>query len=185
MMEFTFGSFNGVSGFQSQNVGNTLINGAEINIIGRSKLFGLPTNLLLGYTYIDPKYKDFETNAALRSSLSLPTDPTANPNVLKYRTKHNFKVDLETEIKSFNVGVAVNVTSSMVTIDQFLSLLNEINQYRAINGGYTRVDLRVGYKLKTWKASIVAQNLLNSEFAIRPGILEAPRNISFRLDKSF
>jgi len=185
MMEFTFGSFNGVSGFQSQNVGNTVINGAEVNVIGRSKLFGLPTNLLLGYTYIDPKYKDFETNTALRTSLSLPTDPDSDPNVLKYRTKHNFKFDLETEIKSFNVGVAVNVTSNMVTIDQFLSMLNEINQYRAINGGFTRVDLRVGYKLKSWKASVVAQNLLNSEFAIRPGILEAPRNISFRIDKSF
>jgi len=82
MMEFTFGLYNGVSGFQSQNVGNTVINGIELNIIGRSKLFGQPTNLLLGYTYLDPKYQDYDTNPDLRSSLSLPTDPSDDPNVL-------------------------------------------------------------------------------------------------------
>jgi len=59
MMEFTFGIYDGVSGFQSQNVGNTVVNGMEINLIGRSELFGMPTNVLLGYTFIDPYYKDY------------------------------------------------------------------------------------------------------------------------------
>jgi len=73
----------------------------------------------------------------------------------------------------------------MVTIDQFLSLLNEISQYREASGGFSRLDCRLGYKIKSFKISLLAENLLNNEYAIRPGILEAPRNISVRLDKSF
>lgn len=184
MMEFTFGNYDGVSGFQSQNVGNTVVNGFEVNLIGRSKLFGWPTSILLGYTFIDPYYKDYDTNEGIRASVSIPSDPGADPNVLKYRTKHSFKVDVETTIAGFSIGGAINTASAMTTIDQFLSMLNEINQYRAANGGYTRVDLRASYKWKAFKFSLLGGNVFNGEYAIRPGILEAPRNVSLRLDMS-
>ncbi len=182
MMEFTFGNYDGVTGFQSQNVGNTVVNGLEVNLIGRSELFGLPTNLLLGYTYIDPYYKDYDTNPDLRASVSIPVAPDADPNVLKYRTRHNFKIDLESSYKNLSLGIALNTSSQMETIDQFLSMLNEINQYRAANGAFKRVDCRLAYKFNAFKVSLLGENIFNDEYAIRPGMLEAPRNVSLRLD---
>lgn len=185
MMEFTFGQFAGQSGFQSQNVGNTLINGAELNLIGRSKIDQLQLDLLLGYTFLDSSYKDFDTNDNLRASISVPTDPTADRNTLKYRNKHNFKFDAELTRSNISLGISANYTSPMITIDQFLSLLNEINQYREANGGYFRTDVRMGYDFGVVKVSVLAENLLNEEYAIRPGILEAPRNLSVRAELDF
>ena len=103
-MEFTFepSSF----GFQSKNVGDTEIKGFEFNLIGRSEIAGMPFNVLVGYTYIDPKYRNYfdepglseeerEKRLALRSGVSAPNDPDEDPNILKYRNKHNFKADME------------------------------------------------------------------------------------------
>jgi len=70
----------------------------------------------------------------------------------------------------------------MATIDQFLSMLNEINQYRSVNGGYSRVDFRAAYKWNAFKFSLLGGNIFNKEYTVRPGILEAPRNVSLRVD---
>ena len=194
MMEFTF--LPSEFGFQSQNVGDTEINGLEFNIVGRSEIRGIPLNILLGYTYVDPKYRNFDDDpslsddeqaqrSALRAGVSIPTDPNENPNTLKYRNRHNFKADVEASFGKLTAGVAYNYTSEQVTIDQFLSMLNGIAAYREANGAYHKVDARISYGLGIWKISLVANNALNEEYSIRPGVLEAPRNIALRLDATF
>lgn len=194
MMEFTFqpNSF----GFQSKNVGDTEIQGLEVNVVGRSEILGLPFNVLLGYTYINPRYRNFEDDeslsdeerekrAELRAGVSLPNDPNADPNILKYRNRHNFKTDMELFWNDFSIGGAFNYTSEMVTIDQFLSALNGISDYRAVNGSFSKVDVRVAYSFSLFKVSLIANNVLNKEYSIRPGVLEAPSNISLRWDTTF
>jgi hypothetical protein len=44
------------------------------------------------------------------------------------------------------------------------------------------LNARVSYKYKFAKISVLGNNLLNNEYWLRPGRLEAPRNIAVRLD---
>jgi len=175
MAEFTFATVNGVSGFQSVNVGDTDIKGFEIDLGARSTFYSIPINLMGGYTYINPTYKDFNDEIRRSSSEDI--------NILKYRTKHNFKMDAEAFLHDFSVGLAYNYTSHMVAIDGLLENIGFIKQYRSNNNnGYNKIDLRFAYRYKFAKGSIIINNILNEEYVLRPGLLAAPRNISLRMD---
>lgn len=181
MMEFVFFSdVSGNSGFQSQNIGNTSITGTEISIGGQSQIFGLPLRIYGGYTFIDPKYRDFEDNEVVRESLS------TDQNVLKYRTKHNLKLDVEIEFKGVKLGGNIERTSHMINIDKQFEIINRIGSYRAANNsGFMFVGARIAYELAGVRASVVVNNLLNEEYTQRPGLLEAPRNVALRMDYKF
>ncbi|MBK9456357.1 MAG: TonB-dependent receptor [Bacteroidetes bacterium] len=98
MMEFTFGYYP-FPGFMSLNIGDTRIMGGEISFIGEGKIGTVPTTLIAGYTYIDPKFKDFDS---IQNALS-----SADYNVLKYRFRHTVKFDVESTIKNFVLGLLV------------------------------------------------------------------------------
>jgi iron complex outermembrane receptor protein len=54
------------------------------------------------------------------------------------------------------------------------------------DNGFTVFNLRAGYRFSEHlKLSLLMNNLLNEEFAARPGLLNAPRNLTARLDFSF
>ncbi len=186
MTEFTFVNQDGRQGFQSQNVGQTDIRGVETSIAGRSRLFGIPVNVIIGYTYLVPTYRDFDTNEAIRTSISIPVGESELTNVLKYRTRHNFKIDIESTFGPLNAGFALLHSSQTVTIDELLNNIGLIGFYRDANpNGYVKLDGRISYSFPKLKLSVVAENLLNHEYTLRPGLLEAPRNIGFRLEYKF
>ncbi len=177
MMEFTFANVDGIIGFQSQNIGNTKIRGFEFSTYGRIFVSNIPVNIYGGYTYMDPKYTEFTEQLQLASSV--------DENILKYRSKHNYKLDVEAVSDRWSIGGAVQHTSHMVAIDAALALLPgaNISSYRnANNTGYFRLDGRVSYSLSDLKISLLMNNVLNAEYTVRPALLEAPRNVSVRLD---
>lgn len=183
MTEFTFVSFGAKQGFQSQNVGATDIKGYEINLIGNSSLFGMPFNVLAGYTYIDPIYRNFDDNEQIRTSISTPIGESEKQNVLKYRSRHNFKIDAESQVNALTIGASLNYTSTTVAIDQLLNNIGFIEFYREANpGGFLKLDSRISYNFNFAKVSLLGENLLNKEITYRPGLLEAPRNLSLRLE---
>ncbi len=185
MTEFTFVSEDGKNGFQSQNIGATDIKGYEITLIGQSKLFGSDLNIMAGYTYINPQYQDFDNNEAILNSISTPVGKSEKENILKYRNRHNFKADVETTIYGVSLGAAFNYTSATETIDELLNNIGFIGFYRGVNsGGFTKLDGRLSYDFGALKVGVVGENLLNTEYTLRPGLLEAPRNISLRVDMS-
>jgi outer membrane cobalamin receptor len=188
MMEFVFSesiaSKTGQIGFQSQNIGNTVIKGIEASLMGQGKMGGLTSSFLIGYTYIDPKFKEF---TALNSAAS-----TADYNVLKYRYRHTFKFDAEVASPKFSVGLAVLYNSRMEAVDRIFDLLGGfsnpyIKNYRlAHNTGYATADVRVAYKFTPKiKLSLIGANILNVEYSSRPGLVEAPRNVQARMDWAF
>ena len=184
MTEFSLEQDNeGRFGFQSKNVGETDIKGFEAEWVGRSMLFGVPLNILAGYTFLDPRYQDFENNEPVFNSISVPIGSTEKENVLKYRNRHNFKIDVEAFFGNFSGGLAYNYTSETVTIDQLLGNLGQIRLYRQANpGGFNRMDGRLAYNFGFFKCSLLVENILNEEITLRPGLLEAPRAVSMRLD---
>jgi len=177
MMEFTF-IF--PYGFRSINVGDTRIKGIDFNVAGQGKIGNTVFNVLTGYTYIDPKFKNFTSEDSLFSS--------AHKNLLKYRFQHSFKFDVECIYHNVNLGVSGFYYSYMENIDAIFEVfVNGLANYRSKNNNGNFVfDARVGYKInKHFKTTFAVRNLLNEEYSIRPALLEAPRNYTLRLDYSF
>ncbi|HMG15140.1 MAG TPA: TonB-dependent receptor, partial [Saprospiraceae bacterium] len=174
MMEFTF---LGINGFQSRNIGNTVVKGFDINFAADGRLWGMPTTLLAGYTYIDPKFKNYTRDDSISSS--------ANFNILKYRFKHTVKFDMETQYRGFSFGVSCIYNSNMEAIDQVFNIfISGVKDFRATHpDGFTIFGFRLGYSFNNGlKTTILLNNILNTEYTWRPARLEAPRNISLRLE---
>lgn len=186
MIEFTFVGLP-MLGFQPQNVGNIRISGFEISGVGQVTLGKVVLNNLIGYTFINPIYKDFDTNENIRNSVS------GDKNILKYRSKHQVKADIEAGWRNFKLGGSLQRVSHMENIDRAFESVPPINfdlfgigSYRAINNkGYYLLDGRLSYQLKNVLISLLANNILNIEYSLRPALIEAPRNYAIRLDVDF
>jgi iron complex outermembrane receptor protein len=182
-------------GFQSLNVGGTDIKGLEITIAGRGKFLGLPTNILMGYNYLDPRFLAFDTKPP--EPFAIPTEGQRNAinssstdNILKYRFRHTAKADIETTFLQYSVGLSANYYSFMEAIDRIFEslIVPGLKQYRQENDSGTAViSARASVKVlkDAGKLSLIVNNLFNEMYSVRPGLMEAPRNYSVRVDWKF
>lgn len=194
MIEFTFLGLPNI-GFVPLNVGNTSISGAELGVTGQLHVGQVPITLFGGYTYINPIYKNFEASDILRTSVS----SSDTLNVLKYRSRHQFKMDAEAKIWKFRWGVSVQYASHFINIDRaferplgFLGLeagevdLFGIRTFREDNdSGFSVVDTRLAFDLNKLTISLLCNNIFNLSYTLRPALLEAPRTYGVRLDYKF
>lgn len=189
MMEFNIVGFS----FQAINIGDTQIDGFEVTAAGRGEILGLPVSLLAGYTYVDPRFEAFDTTRVPAGQDRTQGQINANnssldENILKYRSRHLFKLDLQADYKKASFGVETFYNSQIEAIDAaFLLFINGLRDFRERNDrGFTVVNLRGSYKLtESVKLSLLLNNLLNEAYSPRPGIMEAPRNLTMRLDFDF
>lgn len=166
--------------FQSQNTGDTRISGWEISVVGQGKLGPGTLSLLSGFTGTNPVYKEF--NDSLRINVY---KASSTENILKYRFRNTFKIDVQYDLKRFSLGASTQFNSHMQSIDAIFEFgLPGVQDFRkANNNGSTLVDFRASYKInKSLKISALCGNLLNEEYTLRPALLEAPRNYTLRLD---
>jgi iron complex outermembrane receptor protein len=172
--------------FQSINVGNTLMRGAEISIIGQGDIMGVKTNIMTGYTFIDPRFKDF---SRIQQRLSSVPDE----NVLKYRSQHTFKLDIESfflKNEELSVGVSFNYTSQMQAIDVAFENLNAfgvgagntppvaidffgIANYRNTFNKGENYDLsaRIGYRYSVKKKKADGTKLSDEKFGVKLSLI--------------
>jgi outer membrane receptor protein involved in Fe transport len=191
MMEFTL-VFDGQNfSFQSQNVGETRIRGGEISFTGQGNIGPFSGQMLVGYTYLDPQFLDFDL-----SGRNIPINERANAtegqinaantsvdyNILKYRSVHQFKSDISLGWEGVTIGWAIRQASHVEAVDRiFEDALPGVKQYRELNNqGYWVHDFRVGYKFYAHQLTFLAQNANNEDYAVRPGILEAPRSYTLQ-----
>ena len=111
---------------------------------------------------------------------------------MKYRSKHSAKADVEANYLGIMVGFAWQYYSNVVNIDKQLEEpvegldLFEIGAFRRLNaGGFGAIDFRIGYQLKSFKITLIGANLQNKLYTVRPGLAEAPKNYTVRLDYQF
>lgn len=189
MMEFNLVG----GGFASTNIGDTEIKGIELSMAGRGKIFGLPTSFIGGYTYVDPRFEEFDNTPITPGER--PTrgqvnanNSTSDENILKYRSKHSFKIDIESQVGNLAIGLAAFYSSKVESMDLPLILVVKglgeyfINE----NNGYTLFNGRLAYKFNEHiKASLILENIFNVEYFIRPALLENPRNLTARVDYKF
>ena len=204
MMEFTFGFYesNGTPwdfdnppgiltfdqfGAQSKNVENALIKGGEISLMGTGEIGPINVTTLIGYTYIDPR------SAGTPDSVYLETFSDSST-VLKYRSKHLFKADLQLDYKKFSLGASTRYNSFQENVDQaFVSpflgsiILPGYRDYRnARRVGDMILDLRFSFQAsKTSKIAILMNNALNREYSSRPGNVMPPRTLIFQYSFKF
>lgn len=172
------------AGFMSQNIGNALIKGAEVTLMGTGKIGHVHTTLFGGYTYIDPVMMGFDP---IRDTLGLPGIKT-----LKYRNKHLLKNDIQLDWKFVSIGWSIRYQSPMENIDRrfvesifkeygldlpIFYILPGLKEYREKhNKGDWIHDARIGFQLtKTMKLSYIVNNVFNEEYTSRPGDVRPPR----------
>lgn len=200
MMEFNLVTTPGL-GFQANNVkSQTMIYGMEATIGGEGKLFGkFPTTINLGYTYIVPKYKNFDESKSTDEYKDI-----AKYNVLKYRIRHQFVGVWDIDFKGFTFGLTGTYYSFMENVDAiFPFILPSYNSYAAshLKKGSTLdderpkfkgdfiLDTRIGYHFskenRDFNFSFLVKNITNREYTLRPTLVEPPRSFGFRMDMTF
>ncbi len=198
MIEFVFGyyfppDFNpgffdyfDYAGFQSQNQERGKITGFDFSVTGKGKIGPVDISILGGYTFADPINPNYDAAADTISP------GTTGTNVLKYRTRHMIKNDLQIDWKGFSIGWSVRYNSRMDNIDKRFEeslfydfapsipvyILPGLKDYRQREkSGFWFNDFRVSYAVSKYlRISFLVNNAFNTEYAARPGYLVAPRS---------
>ncbi|MEI8202947.1 MAG: TonB-dependent receptor [Bacteroidota bacterium] len=179
------------TGFKAFNVGHAQISGVDISVAGRGSIYNLGVNFLIGYTYTNPITLSADTTASTHSS------------ILKYRNYGAFKGDVEVSYKKLSIGMGLIYFSNIINIDRafeddvtirnnsggeyhtgiyFLPGLKDYRQKH--NDGEYVLDGRVAWQINpNSRFTFVVKNILNREYMIRPGDVQAPR--SFVLQYNF
>lgn len=203
MMEFTFGYYEADGtpidltnppadfdfyrsfGAQSKNVENAIIKGGEVSLTGTGKIGQVNVTSLIGYTYIDPRsaIERGDQNLTRADSLYLNTFSDTTTNVLKYRSRHMFKGDVQLDYKKFSFGMSSRYMSFQENIDfTFVNAIGNIllpgyAVYRdARRVGDLVFDARLSMQItKFAKVAFLVNNVFNREYSNRPGNVMPPR----------
>ncbi len=200
MVEFQLGFYPEGLGFKSINIAEARIAGWEVSTLAEGKLGKTPLRIWGGYTYSCP------ANLAADSTLNnvgtylgfmmrtfangIDAEDTENVDrLLKYRSLHNVRLDVETEWNKFVFGSSVNYNSYVHGVDMVFTLgilpgFTEFREERA-NGDWV-FDARIGYAFsEKSRLNLVVSNLANRVYAFRPARVDAPRTISLKYAHTF
>lgn len=173
-------------GFKSQNLGKADIKGVDLGFTGAGKIGPMNITLMNGYTYMNPIKPDYDP---AKDTLGLP-----NINILKYRSKHLFKNDIQFDYKAFSLGYSVRYQSKIENIDnRFIRpLFEELGSGFESEDAPTILpglkknfdqfqksvwvhDLRFSIQLsKQIRISYIVNNFTNVEYQARPGDMRPP-----------
>ena len=198
-IEFTFGPWGGAGeplaglGFTSINTGSTQNTGAEVSLTGRVSWGEHQLDFLTGYTYTNPvalepdlNYNPFEGNTWQTSYNTTSYDTTGA--VLKYRSQHLVRGDVQWSWRKWNAGVSVRYQSTLRNFDAaFVQFEQEGFVEWGLEDWLTAhpelpwlLDLRVGCEVADGhQISLLINNASNAEYAIRPLAMEPPRLVQF------
>ncbi|MDR0618482.1 MAG: TonB-dependent receptor [Bacteroidales bacterium] len=197
-------------GFKYFNTGKASIAGVEVSWAGKldvDDIFSL--QLMANYTYSLPKCRDTAfvfttiregTSGELKYKYKRGS---SNPeeNLLKYRIQHVAKLDLNITFKKiFSFGVSMQYLSAMKNVDRILVEFDEdspdamawlkgsrlpfqgnIAFMEEHKEGAFLLNLRAAVELKNITVAVIMNNVLNSEYVLRPMYIEPPRLTTVQL----
>ena len=211
-IEYLFGVWDpdvAVVGFKFINTGDSRVRGVDMSLAATTpetnKRFGVST--LIGYTYIEPvsltpdsvyardkSLGGFGQDLSYKSSSMDTTD-----NILKYRFKHMFKLDIEFKIYRFSFGVSNKYYTKMQNVDKAfrdVEILTDgfypyVERIKGVDYWKNHLDIsiwdaRLSYNVdKKQKVSIVCNNVFNTEYSLRPLKIESPRTAAIQYVLTF
>ncbi|MDD4848847.1 MAG: TonB-dependent receptor, partial [Bacteroidales bacterium] len=193
-------------GVRFMNVSNAQIYGADVNVNGLYEI--TPSSKLtfsLGYVFINPIDMDWEDKIEQTSSSQFDLKEKSNDSkFLKYRQKHSVKGTIDFQYRHFMLGTNLEYKSKTEAVDYFMvdervkeneDLMDKIRNivfpglhdyWISNNKGYFAMDFRIGIEItKNLTLWAVADNLLNSEYSLRPMDVSAPRTFLLKLNAKF
>jgi iron complex outermembrane receptor protein len=171
-------------GAQAQNIDRVTIFGTEASAFGQGKLFGIPFNFIVGYSFTLPYNTDTLKNA-YNKKISLTNRDAP---ILDYRNIHSFKADIEATYKNVSLGISFVYNSYTNRLPGSASgFAPGILDYRKYHSkGSFLFDMRLAYTInEKVRLSFIAKNLLNNEYMLRAGFIEAPRNYAMQISYEF
>ncbi len=203
----SFEDFQTYLGFKAINVSRARIAGTELTVFGEGEIKGLPTRVWTGMTYSFPG--DLSADSTLigignyfRRAFSnfMSVDSADVDGILKYRSLHTARLDIETDINDFTMGIAANYKSFIYNVDKVLEgrgeygvlvggtlpAVNEVRKYRAerYGKGDLILDIRLGYSLNDNHRFVFStNNVLNRDHTIRAAKPGPPRlyNLKYQM----
>jgi iron complex outermembrane receptor protein len=183
-------------GYKFLNTADARVIGLDIAIMGEGKLAkNFKIGILGGYTFSRPTslepHKIYFTDTTLTTVFNYAnTSSDTTNNILKYRFEHLAKLDIEFTYKRVTLGLSGKYYGYMRNIDNFFvdndrpGMFNTgINNYRKENNkGAAVFDARISYEMKKhFKFSFLVNNILNTEYSLRPIYVEPPRVTSLQI----
>ena len=211
MIEFVFNYYNtdpnlplneklNYYGFRSENLGKSDIKGLEIIQSMFYNYKHLSFQSMGGYTFINPLKPDFNIQ---RDTLGLyyPFLDSSQFNVLKYRSKHLFKWDINITYKKLSLGWSCRYQSRVLNIDNrfirpiFEELGNGFEaddapsilpglkaNWNEFSKSFWVHDLRCNYQMtRSLTVAYIVNNVTNTSFQTRPGDMRPPRLHQFQI----
>ncbi|MFC1732401.1 TonB-dependent receptor domain-containing protein [candidate division KSB1 bacterium] len=207
-IEYLFGFWDStfsfaIGGFKFLNTGKSRITGADISLNGKTRFSkNLIISSVLAYNYILPK--SLESDYVFAKDYN-PTgnneftyrNTSVNPekNILKYRSLHTIKGDIEISYKNFSPAITIKYFSKIENLDKAIAdfeLATEaaggslqpimyMDYFNNHNNGNLVIDLRLSYSIKDkHRISVSATNLTNRQYSLRPLKAESMRMIIFQ-----
>jgi outer membrane receptor protein involved in Fe transport len=183
-------------GYKFLNTADARVWGIDCALMGEGKLTkNFSMTLMAGYTFSRPTClepdKVYYTDNVLQEDFSyMNTSSDTRENILKYRFEQLGKVDVDFAYKNFSLGFSGKYYGFMYNIDKFFlendrpGLFNTgIKEYRKEhhNGDYV-FDSRISYELKRhFRFSLLVNNILNTEYSLRPISVQPPRVTSIQI----
>ena len=202
-VEFTFGKWEPVPspiqglGFRSLNTGGARVTGFELELAGKGSIQQVEVTILAGYTHTTPvsttPQEVYAVSANIVDPVSLSYASTSSDttgNILKYRVRSLFRADIGLKRKKLSGGMSVrynshvrNIDKAFVEFDNPFLLETGVTQWmKDHTTGDWIVDARLGYQITPQvKAALIATNLSNEVYSIRPMAIEAPRSFQVQL----
>jgi outer membrane receptor protein involved in Fe transport len=177
--------------FQSSNVGDTNIPGLETSISLQRKYTNSAISLQSSYTFINPKFNEFDISGnelyltkldqATRGQLNAFRS-TSDNNVLKYRSRHLFKFDLNFNYKAWTMAYDFMYSSNVEAVDPIFEELKGIKSFRLKHNTGNRIHgISLAFHFKKFELQTNVFNLFNELYTNRPGYLEPPRHLVGRI----
>lgn len=194
-------------GTRFANVAKARIYGVDASITGIWKI--TPASNIsynIGYVYTNPVDADWQEKNAKESEYSqfIMKEKSNDSKYLKYRQKHSFKAVLDFQWNRFSIGTNMTYKSKTLAVDYFIIDEREKEQkelmdvvrsivfpgldeyWKENNNGYFTMDARVGVKLSnSIQVWAMVNNLLNSEYSVRPMDIAAPRTFILQFNAKF
>ncbi len=193
-------------GTRFANVNRAKIYGLDFSINGMCNI-SPETKLTysLGYVYLEPIDIDWKEKAAHQSIDPLDMKDKSNDSkYLKYRQKHSFKGVVDLFWNRLNLGTNLTYKTKTLAVDYFLvderekSQMDLMDAVRSLifpglhdywmehNTGYFAMDLRLGITIsKNIQIMGILNNLLNTEYTLRPMDVSPPRVFVFQVNAKF
>lgn len=217
MAEVVFGYF-GVGaldptqiGFKSVNLSRGRIAGVELSSYFNGQVGPIPYRFWGGYTYTYPgdldsiQSKDMNYFVNLvKAFSSVEGDEQLQQTILKYRSLHTARLDLEFPFKYVTIGGAAIFNGYMWQIDNILlsegpigELIYTLNNNQELIPGYRDFretskggdwiyDARIAVDLgKHIRLGFIVNNVANTEYAVRPGRMNAMRTYNVKCQLKF